>query len=238
MRKLLFLAFLTLASAARAETVSFTTESYPPFNYSDGDVLKGTHIEQVQMMMAAAGIDYSITILPWARAYMLAQTTPMTCVIGTAHKPDRDKLFKWVEPLLMDRSVLVTHEGSGIHAASLDEARKYTVGTWRSDYTQTILHDLGFPKIDVSTEFRAALRKLMNDRIDLIPISAFSIGKLRREGNPVQEVMSLATQPMGIACNKDFPDDLLKKMQAALDKLISDGTQKALYEKYGVSAQQ
>lgn len=234
MRKLLLLTFLALASAARAETVTFTTENYPPFSYQEGDTLKGADIEQVQMMMEAIGMNYTIALLPWARAYMLAQTTPMTCVIGTAHKPDRDKLFKWVEPLLIDRNVLVAREGSGVHAASLEEAKSYTVGTWRGDYTQSILEKNGFQKIDVSSEFTAALKKLMNDRIDLIPISEFSITKLKREGRAIRPMTLLSAQPLGIACQRDFPDSLLRKMQETLDKLISDGTQQALFEKYGI----
>jgi polar amino acid transport system substrate-binding protein len=48
-------------------------------------------------------------------------------------------------------------------------------------------------------------------------------------------VTVLSSQPMGIACQKDFPDDLLRKMQASLDKLIADGTQKQIFLKYGLN---
>ena len=40
MKKLLLLAFLMLPTAAAAETVSFFTEEYAPFNYRDGKVIK------------------------------------------------------------------------------------------------------------------------------------------------------------------------------------------------------
>lgn len=238
MRKLLFLIFLSLAFPAGATTVSFTTESYPPFNYEDGGELKGTDIEQVQTMMATIGTDYTIAILPWARAFMLAQTTPMTCVIGTAHNAERDKLFKWIEPLLVDRNVLVAREGSGVHAPSLEKAKLYTVGTWRGDYTQAVLREKGFSKVDVSTEFKATLKKLMNDRIDLMPISEMSIARLNREGNTLKAATVLSAQSIGIACQKDFPEDLLKRMQAALDQLINNGTQKAIFKKYEIEPAQ
>ncbi|MFW8644677.1 hypothetical protein ACOJBO_28690 [Rhizobium beringeri] len=40
---------------------------------------------------------------------------------------------------------------------------------------------------------------------------------------------------MGIACEKNFPADLLARMQAALDKLIADGDQKQIFLKYGMN---
>jgi polar amino acid transport system substrate-binding protein len=239
MRKLLLLVFfslssLSLPSIAQAEIVNFTTEEYPPFNYRDGKTPVGATVEQVEKIMADIGVDYSIDVMPWARAYNQAQTTPMTCVFATAHNDARDKLFKWVQPLLIDRNILIRHTGSSITAATLDEARHYVVGTWREDYTETTLRQANFTRIDIGSDFRATLKKLMSDRIDLMPISEIYFDKLKKDGNAVQEVAVLSEQPMGIACQKDFPDDLLKKMQTALDSLIADGTQKQIFLRYGL----
>lgn len=226
--------FLCLASLAHAETVSFTTEEYPPFNYRSGDEIVGATVDQISSIMKDVGVDFSIDLMPWARAYRLAQTTPMTCVFATAHKAERGKLFKWVEPLLVDRNILIKHKGSPVSADSLEEAKRYVVGTWREDYTETILHNSGFDKIDVASDFVATLKKLISDRIELMPISELYFEKLRRENQPVEFVAVLSQQPMGIACQKDFPDDLLQKMQTALSKLIADGTQKKIFLKYGL----
>lgn len=223
-----------LLSTAQAATVAFTTEEYPPFNYRNGKTAVGATVDQVRKVMADIGVDYSIEIMPWARAYSQAQTVPMTCVFATAHNEERDKLFKWVQPLLVDRNILIKHAGSSVTAATLDEARKYTVGTWREDYTETILQQANFPRIDVGSDFRATLKKLMSDRIDLMPISESYFDKLRKEGNAVEKVTVLSAKPMGVACQKDFPDDLLKRMQTALDSLIADGTQKQIFLKYGL----
>ncbi|MFS8045499.1 substrate-binding periplasmic protein [Rhizobium sp. BR 314] len=225
---------LSFLSPVRAETVHFTTEEYPPFNYREGKTPVGATTEQVQKIMADIGVSYTITVLPWVRAYNQALTEPMTCVFATAHNEERNSLFKWVEPLLIDRSVLIKHSGSKVAAANLDEAKQYLVGTWREDYTATILHRNNFQRIDVGSDFKASLKKLMSDRIDLMPISEFYFDKLKDEGNAVEEVAVLAQQPLSIACQKDFPSDLLSKMQTALTALIADGTQKRIYLKYGL----
>jgi polar amino acid transport system substrate-binding protein len=240
MRKFLALALLTLlplthSSFARAESIVLTTEEYPPFVYRDGNEVKGAATEQVQQVMAAIGTDYTITVMPWARAYAEALKTPMTCVFATAHNAERDKLFKWVEPLLIDRNVLIKHAGSPVAADNLDHAKKYTVGTWREDYTEKLLRQSAFPRIDVATDFKATLKKLMSDRIDLMPISELYYLKLKKEGQAIEKVVPFSQQPLAVACQKDFPDDLQRRMQAALDKLVADGTQTSILRKYGLN---
>ncbi|PCK88559.1 ABC transporter substrate-binding protein [Rhizobium sophoriradicis] len=234
MKKLLLLACLALPCAAHAQTINFTTEDYAPFNYREGKEIKGATVEQVEKVMAAIGVDYTIEVLPWARAFGLARTAPMTCVFATAHNGARDPLFKWIEPLLIDRNILITRKGSGVTAGNLDEAKKYTIGTQREDYTETTLKEKGFTKLDVASDFNATLRKLLSGRIDMMPISELYFDKLKAD-QPVEMVTVLSAQPMGIACEKGFPDDLRAKMQSALDKLIADGEQKKIFLKYGMN---
>lgn len=225
-----------LSATAQAQPVSFLTEDYPPFNYRDGNQIKGAAADQIGQIMAGLG-DYTIEIMPWARAYAQARTTPMNCVFATAHTAARDPLFKWVEPLLIDRNILIKHKGSAVTAATLDEAKAYTVGTWRDDSTEVLLRQFGFPKIDIATTMTVTLKKLMNDRIELMPMSELSYEKMVREGEPIERVAVLSQQPIGIACQPDFPEDLRRKMQAALDRQIADGTQKRIFLRYGMQLQ-
>jgi polar amino acid transport system substrate-binding protein len=238
MKRRLLVTLLSLLSLnhAHAATVNLVTEDYPPFSYREGSELKGASVDQVEIMMREAGLEASIEIMPWTRAYAAAQTTPMTCVFTTAHSTERDGLFKWVEPLLVDDNILVAKAGSGVAATSLEQAKQYTVGTHRGDYTQNLLKEMGFSKIDVATDFSATLRKLLNGRIDLMPISQLYFEKMRAD-QPLVRIALLSSQSLGIACEKSFPDELQAKMQAALDKLIADGTQKAIFARYGLHPQ-
>ncbi|QFY60780.1 transporter substrate-binding domain-containing protein [Rhizobium grahamii] len=234
-KRLMLLALLCLPSfvAAQAATVTLLTEEYSPFSYREGKVLKGASIEQVDKIMTAVGVDYSIEMVPWTRAYSQAQTTPMSCVFTTAHSPQRDQIFKWIEPLLVDRNILVAKVGSSVSATDLDDAKKYTVGTHRGDYTETLLKEKGFTRIDLASDFNGTLRKLLNGRVDLMPISEPYFEKIKAE-QPLRRVALLASQAMGIACEKSFPEDLRAKMQDALSKLIADGTQKEIFARYGL----
>lgn len=223
-----------LAVAAQAQTVSFLTEEYPPFSYREGSEIKGAAVDQIRRMMSGLE-DYTIDVLPWARAYAQARTTPMSCVFAAAHTEERDALFKWVQPLLVDRNFLVKHKGTDVSAATLEEAKQYDVGTWRDDYTETLLRRLDFPKLDVANAMTTTFKKLMNDRIDLMPLSERYLERLIKEGQPIERVTMLSTQVLGIACQRDFPEDLRRRMQDALSALIADGTQKSIFLQYGMS---
>ncbi len=234
-KQLLLLALLSLplTGPAHAATVKFMTEEYPPFSYHEGDALKGASVEQVELLMQKAGIDMHIELMPWTRAYAAAQATPMACLFTTAHSPERDKLFKWVEPLLVDDNILVATASSGISEGDLEDTRRYVVGTHRGDYTEKLLKEKGFPRVDVASDFPATLRKLLNGRIDLMPISEIYFEKLKVD-QPLVRVATLSSQSLGIACEKSFPEDLRARMQQALDALIADGTQRAIFAKYGL----
>jgi polar amino acid transport system substrate-binding protein len=75
----------------------------------------------------------------------------------------------------------------------------------------------------------------MSDRIDLMPISELYYLKLKKEGQAIEKVVPFSQQPLAVACQKDFPDDLQRRMQAALDKLVADGTQTSILRKYGLN---
>lgn len=232
MRYVAFLLSMTLAGAAGAETIHFTTEDYPPYNYREAGEYKGVGYEQTVALMKDVKAEHTIEMMPWARALQLAESERTHCVFTTAHIAERDKRFKWVEPLAVDRNVMIANRASGIKPRSIEEARQYTVGTQRNDYTQDLLERNGFPKIDLATDLKLTFKKLMSGRIDLMPISEKYYEDLKAEGNAIEALFILSEQKFAIACNIDFPDALIAEMQAGLDKLIADGTQKAIFEKY------
>ena len=233
--KLLSTAAIVLAFAANAyasEKLSFVTESYPPLNFREGEEYRGVSVDQVQLMMKNTRIEYTMEMMPWARALSLATTQPGYCVFTTVHNKERDPKFKWVEPLLTSKTVLMRKAGSGVNPKTLDEAKAYVVGTQRDDFTQTLLEENHFPKIDLAVDLNLTLKKLMSGRIDLMPLSNKYYEKLKRDGVGVEAAVLLAEDVYSIACNKSVSDETINILQTQLDQLIKDGTQKQIFEKY------
>lgn len=234
MRHMVLTALLCLASGAQATDISFTTEEYPPYSYRQGDQYFGIGVEQVQELMKDAGLRYGMEMMPWARAYATAQTQSWHCVFAAAHIAERDGLFKWVEPLLVDRNILVSRQGANIKVANLEDAKQYTIGTQRGDYTAGLLKEKGFTKVDLAADFNLTLKKLLSERIELMPMSQNVYTDLRKQGTPIDDVVLFSEQKLGIACHKDIDDATIGKMQQALDKLIADGRQDKIFVKYGM----
>ncbi len=92
---LLFLA----APAQAANSLTFVTEDYRPVSFIENGELKGAVVDQAREIADDADVDITIQMMPWARAYKRALMDKKTCVIGAAHTPQRDRLFKWVEPV-------------------------------------------------------------------------------------------------------------------------------------------
>ncbi|MCW0000035.1 transporter substrate-binding domain-containing protein [Pararhizobium sp. YC-54] len=234
MRHIAFALVLLLSGTADAETLRLLTEEYPPYNFSKNGVISGAAVEQAELMMKALGTPYSLEILPWARALSLTENQPWTCLFTTGHDDERDKRFKWVEPLLVDRMVMVRKAGSGVNPANAEQAKRFTVGTQRSDFSANYLEKHDFPKIDLAADLETTVKKLLSGRIDLMMTSEKTFEMMRDQGAALESALVLEGKFYGFACNLGLPDDVVNGMQAQLDKLIADGTQDRIFLKYGL----
>ncbi|OBZ93258.1 ABC transporter substrate-binding protein [Pararhizobium polonicum] len=234
MRHVIFALVFLLSGTAYAETLKLLTEEYPPYNFHENGTIQGASVEQAELMMKALGIEYSLEILPWARALSITENQPWTCLFTTGHDDERDKRFKWVEPLLIDHMVMVRKAGSGVNPANIEEAKRFTIGTQREDFSANFLTKNNFPKIDLAADMETTVKKLLSDRIDLMMTSKKTFETMRDQGKALESALVLEGKLYGFACNLSLPDDLIVKMQAQLDRLIGNGTQDRIMVKYGL----
>lgn len=223
-----------LSQQVKAGDITFVTEEYAPFSYSDSGTVKGIGVEQVHRIAAAADLTYRIEIMPWARAIALAERQKDHCVFTTGHNRARDKKFRWVEPLLKDQMVIVKRRGDKLAATTLEAAHHQRVGAQRGDFAVEALKEHGFTDIDLAADVEITLGKLKSGRIDLMPTSVKTYEKMLKEGQPIERAMLLDGQIYGIACHKAMPPQTIAAMQRALNELISSGQQDAIFATYGL----
>ena len=234
MKQLIVALFLGLAATAHAETIHFVTEEYPPYNFTDGKGASGASVEQVELIAKALDLPYEIEVLPWARAFALAEAQPFHCVFTTGHDAERDRKFKWVEPLLVDQMIMVRRKGSAVAPRSVEAAQQFVIGTQREDVSATYLKEHGFRKIDYAANLDSTLKKLVAGRIDLMMTSQKTFESMRSDGMPVEAALVLEGKQYGIACHRDMPAEIIARLQSELDRLIADGTQNRIFERYGL----
>ena len=98
-------------AAVGAATLTITAETtYPAVMMVNGRVL-GHAADKVHEIMRRAGIDYTMDVMPWKRAYISAQTQADTCVYMTTRLPEREAQFRWVGPISQADWVLYGRAG-------------------------------------------------------------------------------------------------------------------------------
>ncbi|UDF28629.1 UNVERIFIED_ORG: transporter substrate-binding domain-containing protein [Roseateles sp. XES5] len=236
MKTLLLTLCLSLAplSAPLAETLHFVTEEYAPFNFTKDGKITGIGVEQIETIAKAAGIDYTMEIMPWARAFAMAQSQPKTCVFTTGYNRERAAQFVWVTPLLKDEMVLLKRKDGGKGPATMKEALTMKVGSQRGDFAVEALEDLGFTDIDLASDIDLSVRKLLSGRVDLMPTSIKTYESLVQQGQPVEKAMLMSGQIYGLACNTNTPAEAVARLQAELDTLILNGGQDRIFAAYGL----
>lgn len=237
MRIVLTLSLVLLASFAQAADLRFATEPYPPYGFiGDDGQPKGSAVEQVRAIMdsLAQPPSYSIEIIPWARALALTEEVSNHCAFLAARTSEREQRFRWVTPLSVDINHLVARTDRNISARSLEEARDLAVGAQRDDYTVGLLQAQNFRNLDLSASFDLTLSKLLSGRIDAMPMVQTVLEKQMAAGVPIRSIAVLSRQQLGIACNRQVPEAMIEKMQAALDRLRISGEQDRIRRQYGL----
>ncbi|HGK8942041.1 TPA: substrate-binding periplasmic protein [Pseudomonas aeruginosa] len=238
-RSLLFalLATLLLVGGARAETdpdysMVLLTENFPPYNmaingknFAQEDNIDGIAVDIVREMFKRAGIKYSLTLrFPWDRIYKLALEKPGYGVFVTARLAEREDKFKWVGPIGPDDWVLLAPAGSKIAVKNLKDAARYKLGAYKNDAVSQHLEAQGIPVINALRD-QENVKKLTGGQIDLWATTD-PVGRYlaKQEGvSGLQTVLRFNEAKLYLALNKDTPDEVVERLQKALEQMRQEG---------------
>jgi polar amino acid transport system substrate-binding protein len=233
----LLFGLLFSACAAHAELpygykVVLLTENFPPFNmsvddknFARDDGIDGISAEIVRAMFKRAKIDYSLSLrFPWDRLYRLTLDKPSYGLFSTTFTPERQPLFKWVGPLAKTGWVLLAAPGNTLSVASLKEAGQYKVGAYKNDAVSQHLESQGLTPINALRD-QENVKKLISGKIDLWATTD-PVGRYlaKQEGvSGLTTVLRFNEAELYLALNKDTPDEVVHRLQKALDELRSEG---------------
>ncbi|PMU11879.1 MULTISPECIES: ABC transporter substrate-binding protein [unclassified Pseudomonas] len=217
------------------------TENFPPYNmakngknFAQDENIDGIAVDIVREMFKRADIPYSLTLrFPWERIYKLALEKPGYGVFVMARLPDREKLFKWVGPIGPDDWIMLAKADSKITLETLDQARKYKIGAYKGDAIAETLAKQGLKPIVVLRDQDNA-KKLVNGQIDLWATGDPAGRYLARQDgvNGLKTVLRFNSAELYLALNKDVSDDVVAKLQAALDQLRKEGVVDEIMARY------
>lgn len=185
---------------------------------------------------------YKVTIdyLPWARAVSMATDGDYDGLFPEYYDESRKADFVYSEPFKGGPLGFMKKKSSKIAYKKLEDLKPYTIGTVRG-YVNTIEFDLAkYLKKEEVVDDETNIKKLNNDRIDLIVIDkyvgAYIIEKQFPQFKATLEFMNppLEEKPLFIVFSKKAKD-YEKKMNAfnaGLKEIQKNGTYQKIIEEF------
>jgi polar amino acid transport system substrate-binding protein len=218
------------ASITHAETIRAVTEATPYTYLKDGKVA-GPATELVELTLKRSGFTaYRTSLYPWARSYDMALHEPNVLIYLIARTPARESQFKWVgEIMKIQYHLYKLKDRQDIVIKNLQDAKNYTIGAMRDDVRYRYLEMQGFTKLVISSESIDNFNKLLNRRVDLIPLVEREAGTMCEAAHfdcaNLEKVLTLHEVSTGLymAYSKSTPDRVVERTRAGFEKIKGEG---------------
>jgi polar amino acid transport system substrate-binding protein len=213
------------AGAEEMPELTYLTEEYFPFNYTDGDRVKGVSTDLLRLIWTRLGLPKQpIRVMPWARAYERIRHQPGTVLFSMARTPEREDLFRWVGPIMTVRFALFAKKDKNITLTDLDQMKGYSVGILREDISDAILTPYASSNsIEPVADMRQNVLKLKEDRLDMVAYEEFCwprlVTRLGLDPEDFETVFVLRETPVYYAFHRDTPPETVDAFQQALDSI-------------------
>lgn len=215
----------------------FITENYKPFNYQEGSELKGLAPDILRKICSDLNIPFEVKVLPWDEGYNTALKNNNAVLFSTVLNSQRKDLFKWAGPIASVNWEFYAASPAKIKLSSLDDAKAVKkIGVIKDYAIEQYLTEQGFTNLSYVSNNIEGLDKLLKGEIDLFPSDRITaeaaLKSLDRTIWSVTPLMTILTDLVYFAFNKEIPDQVVNDFQNGINKLRSDGTLQKLYQKY------
>ncbi|WP_440875054.1 substrate-binding periplasmic protein [Thalassotalea sp. PLHSN55] len=168
-----FLLTFTLQAQAAESNIHVVTEEAFPLQYSQNGEISGPTTALVKAILNHAHLNYDLTILPWARAYQAALTSPNTLIYSIARTEDREDKFQWIGSVFeLEYQLMGLASLPLTQPVTLDSLKDLRIGVIRNSATYQYLTQQNFTNLHVLDRPEQVIRMVISKRIDLFPIDS------------------------------------------------------------------
>ncbi|MDM8535524.1 transporter substrate-binding domain-containing protein [Desulfobacterales bacterium HSG17] len=235
------LVIVLIFSNIQASELQIVSDPYPPLGYvnNDGEIV-GITVEIIRALLKESGFNGKFRMLPWARAYVLAQTEKNILIYTLVKNDERERLFKLIGPVIQSKYYLYKlKKRNDIQLSSLNDAKKYLIGVVDSYYSHKYLMSQGFQEGENLDKVRSSelnLQKFIAQRFDLIICPEFDFNyqakKLGYDVNNFEKAYFVTSVDAYIGFSRKTDDEIVKRFGQALKSIRKDKTYDKILNKY------
>lgn len=214
-------------SAASEKPMTVVTENLWPFNYLERGKVKGPHTDLVKQVLESSELDYSIAVLPWARAYKLATTEPNILIYTINRTNLRQEKFHWIARFPTDAEInFYALKKSKLANSDLSALKSLAIGTQIDTANDSFVTRNGFASISRVSHIRQTIGMLKIGRIKLVIASDHQIKRAAQEAgldvNRLEKIAYAFSSTPSIAVSLSTPPATIEKLSAAYKKLTQE----------------
>jgi len=140
------LSFLDNSNALAFEpTVNIYTEELNPLSFYNAETqqVEGFSTELIRTVMEDSGLDYTIEIIPWPRAYADTLKKPNTIIYSMARNTEREDKFIWLQKII-DLNYGIYTSSKDLIGSSLEEIKNLHITVTKNGLSHIMLSNQGF----------------------------------------------------------------------------------------------
>lgn len=233
LRMRLFIGCLALCFIQQlyAGSLKVFTEVLPPYQYKDSsNQPTGYAVALVNEVLKEANLDSKIKVLPWVRAYKQALNEKNILLFSVIRSNDREEQFKWIGEIdQLEYALYGLSDRDELKVDTIQEARKYSIGTVKSSHGQSQFQQLGFRGLRSNNDYGRLLDMLHSKRFDLLLASKAPLeevikkSKYNRDDFEVVYEVSSINKPLYIVLSNNSDAELFEKLKQAYKNVVNSG---------------
>lgn len=236
LRRWLCFALLALCAPVAAE-LRLLTEEAPPMSFIRDGEPSGFSVEVVRALLARTGDSGKIEVLPWTRAFHLAQQAADTALFSTVRTPVREDRFHWVGPIVVGTTSFYSLKSRHLVIDTLQQAAASgPLALPKQWYTYETLSVQGFSNLYGVSSSKQMVTMLRHGRVKLIATEDLTLaGELAAAELKPQDVTAhvpFMRSAYYIAFSPQTSVVRVMRWQRALQQMHEDGSLAAILKRW------
>ncbi|MES2127094.1 MAG: transporter substrate-binding domain-containing protein [Pseudomonadota bacterium] len=230
--------------AQGGETLNFVLEPLPPFIVDEHGRPAGPMPDIVSAACEAIKVQCQFSIMPWRRAYALAESGKADGIFVFVRTPEREAAFHFSEPVMRATYAVFARQSLKLAYTRPQDLDGYTVAAYGPSGTSQVAEDLAHAaphlRLEIEVDNPSVLRKLAAGRYGAQGVAVMNrdVGLYLIERDKVAGLKTIGDikhndYAIGLSRKRVAPA-LVERFNGAIHELNRRGTTRLIVERYGL----